>query len=100
MPAGHEFTVGTTPITVFQRPGCGLAGAAGRLVAALLGVAVLSGCGAAPCFSAIRTIKRRLRLRGLTRLEEEPRPPPLTRFLGSAGGAAALVAAEGSGRET
>lgn len=64
MPAGHEFTVGTTLITVFQRRGCGLAGAAGTLVAAFLGVAVLSGCGAAPRFPAIRTIKRRLWLGG------------------------------------
>ena len=48
--------------------------AAGRLVAALPGVAVLSGCRAAPCFSATRTIRGRLWLGGGTRLEEEPRP--------------------------
>ena len=64
MPTGHEFTVSTTPITVFQRRGCGLARAAGRLVVALLGVAILSGCGAGPRFSAIPTIRRRLWLGG------------------------------------
>ena len=63
MPTGHEFTVSTTPITVFQRRGCDLARAPGRLVA-LPGVAVLSRSRAVPRFSAIPTIKRRLWLGG------------------------------------
>ena len=48
MPTGYDFTVGATPITVFQQRGCGLAKVAGRLVAALPGVADLSGCPASP----------------------------------------------------
>ena len=58
MPTGQEFTVGTIPITVFQRPGCGLGKAVGRLVAALSGVAVQSSLRAAPRFPAVRTIKQ------------------------------------------
>lgn len=79
MPTGYEFTVGATPITVFQQRGCGLA-----RVAALPGVAVLSGCGASPCLAAIRTIKRWLSLGGLSLLEEELRLPPSAWFLVSA----------------
>ena len=100
MPTGHEFTVGTTPVTVFQRRGCGHTRAAEKLVVAPPGVAVLSGGGAAPRFPAIWTIERRFRLGEMTRLEEESGPPLPTRSLMFAGVGAALTAAEGSRRET
>lgn len=100
MPAAHEFTVGTTPLTVFQRRGCGHTRAAGTPVVALPGIAVLSSCAAAACFPAIRMIKRWLGLGGLTHLEEEPRAPLPERFPVPLGGGAALTAAKGSGRET
>ena len=86
MPTGYEFTVGANPIMVFQQRGCGLARVAGRLVAVLPDVAVLSGCGASPCLAAIRTIKRWLSLGGLSLLEEEPRLPPSAWFLVSTDG--------------
>ena len=91
MPTGYEFTVGATPITVFRQRGCGLARMAGRLVAVLPGVAVLSGCGASPCLAAIRRIKRWLSLGGLSLLEEAPGLPPSAWFLVATDGAAAVM---------